>query len=286
MSPGMRPDSAALSAFILYTSVCVCLVCIMIYCEENTHDVPSPAPASAATDPARRVCVCVCVRAIIFIDIFPTWKKNFVFFILLRAGLYYCYYCTMRWWWWWRFPPAHPLPGFSFPFFSVYCRLLLLLLSRRFLLLIKWLSGFHFSFLGPFTTHKIPALLRRLTLIFACGPPPPPPPTRVIFIKRQQLSLSFDSHLYLFIWIAALARVCVILTHLVRRWGITTWKRVQECRPPHSGLHRLSLVFFLSSFDWTRCWRIHQPNTIVLILSLVLFCIRWKRFTWHSSKCF
>jgi hypothetical protein len=27
--------------------------------------------------------------------------------------------------------------------------LLLLLLSRRFLLLIKWLSGFHFSFWGP-----------------------------------------------------------------------------------------------------------------------------------------
>jgi hypothetical protein len=112
----------------------------------------------------------------------------------------------------------------------------------------------------------------------------------VIFIKRQQLSLSFDSHLYLFIWIAALARVCVIVTHLVRRWGITTWKRVQECRPPHSGLLRLSLVFF-SSFYWTRCWRLQQPNTDIgvyrfdFVFGLILYLFG-KRFTWHSSKCF
>jgi hypothetical protein len=32
--------------------------------------------------------------------------------------------------------------------------LLLLLLSRRFLLLIKWLSGFHFSFWGPLQHTK------------------------------------------------------------------------------------------------------------------------------------
>jgi hypothetical protein len=95
--------------------------------------------------------------------------------------------------------PLHtPCPVFLSPFFSVYCRLLLLLLAP-FSSSYQVTERISLLFLEPFTTHKIPVLLRRLTLIFACGPPPPPPPTLVIFIKRQQLSLSFDSHLYLFI---------------------------------------------------------------------------------------
>jgi hypothetical protein len=101
-------------------------------------------------------------------------------------------------------PPAHPLPGFSFPFF--FCLLSFVVVVVVIVVVVAPFSSSYqvterisLLFLEPFTTHKIPVLLRRLTLIFACGPPPPPPPTRVIFIKRQQLSLSFDSHLYLFI---------------------------------------------------------------------------------------
>ncbi len=135
---------------IIYVCVCVCVSCVYYDLLWRKHTRCSVSRSRFCGDRPRHESVC----AIIFIDIFPTWKKNFFFFfILLRAGLYYCYYCTMRWWWWWRSPPATPCP-FFFPF-SVYCRLLLLLLlSRRFLLLIKWLSGFHFSFWALYNTKS------------------------------------------------------------------------------------------------------------------------------------
>jgi hypothetical protein len=97
--------------------------------------------------------------------------------------------------------PLHtPCPVFLSPFFFCLLSFVVVVVVAPFSSSFQVTERISLPFLGPFTTYTIPVLLLRLTLIFACGPPPPPPPpTRVIFIKRQQLSLSFDSHLYLFI---------------------------------------------------------------------------------------
>ena len=200
MSPGMRPDTAVPWA---RSYIYVCVLCIMIYCEENTHDVPSPA--SAATDPASRVCDNLYWY-------FPNLKEVFLFFFLFFEQDYMIVITILYDDDDGDSPPATP-SRFLSPF-SVYCRLLLLLLSRRFLLLIEWLSGFHFSF---WPLYKANPGASQVDVNLCVWSSSTTATYSVIFIKRQQLSLSLRFHLYLFILNRRPGSVCVILTHLVRR---------------------------------------------------------------------